>query len=133
MTKANLSDQDHPLIEVTRPTHALSTAIAKKEQRMNLKYTVLLASGLLVGSAVAYSASSADRRTFLSKSITSGLVPAFLSTPTMAATDDELVTASDDGFITTESGLRYKVITVGNGAIPAPGQTVKAHYTGRNL
>lgn len=101
---------------------------------MNLKYTVLLASGLLVGSAVAYSASSADRRTFLSKSITSGaLIPAFLSTPTMAATDDELVTTSDDGFITTESGLRYKVIAVGNGAIPAPGQTVKAHYTGMNL
>jgi hypothetical protein len=99
---------------------------------MNLKYTALLASGLLVGSAVAYSASSADRRTFLSKSITGGI--AFLSTPTMvAATDDELVTTSDDGFITTESGLRYKVITVGNGAIPTPGQTVKAHYTGMFL
>ena len=94
---------------------------------MNLKYTVLLASSLLVGSAVAYSASSADRRTFLSKSITGGI--AVLSTPTMAATDDELVT-SDDGFITTESGLRYKVIATGNGAIPTPGQTVKAHYTG---
>jgi len=35
-----------------------------------------------------------------------------------------------DGFITTESGLRYKVIKEGTGAIPTPGQTVKAHYTG---
>jgi len=36
----------------------------------------------------------------------------------------------DDGFITTESGLRYKVTTEGTGAVPSPGQTVKAHYTG---
>ena len=106
---------------------------------MNLKYSVLLASGLLVGSAVAYSASSPDRRTFLSQSITGAIAAGtgsslgFLSKPssTMAATDDEGNTAtSDDGFITTESGLRYKVVTVGNGAIPSPGQTVKAHYTG---
>ena len=108
---------------------------------MNLKYSVLLASGLLVGSAVAYSASSPDRRTFLSKSI-SGAVAAstssitFLSTPssTMAATeidnDDAVAATSEDGFITTESGLRYKVVTVGTGAIPSPGQTLKAHYTG---
>ena len=98
---------------------------------MNLKYTVLLTSGLLLGSAVAYSASSADRRTFLSKSIaTSGIATAFLSTKAMAAADDELAKPSDDGFITTESGLRYKVVATGSGAIPTPGQTVKAHYTG---
>ena len=105
---------------------------------MNLKYTVLLASGLLVGSAVAYSVTSRpDRRTFVAQSITSATIGAatFLSQPssTMAATDDEDVvttTPSDDGFITTESGLRYKVVTVGSGAIPTPGQTVKAHYTG---
>jgi hypothetical protein len=106
---------------------------------MNLKYTVLLASGLLVGSAVAYSTSTPDRRTFLSKSITGAIATGslgFLSTPssTMAATDDEgVVASSDDGFITTESGLRYKVVAVGNGAIPSPGQTVKAHYTGTIL
>ena len=35
-----------------------------------------------------------------------------------------------DDFITTESGLQYKVIKEGTGAIPEPGQTVKAHYTG---
>lgn len=35
-----------------------------------------------------------------------------------------------DEFITTESGLRYKVTKEGTGAIPVPGQTVKAHYTG---
>ena len=87
---------------------------------------------------MAYSVTSRpDRRTFVAQSITSATIGAatFLSQPssTMAATDDEDVvttTPSDDGFITTESGLRYKVVTVGSGAIPTPGQTVKAHYTG---
>jgi FKBP-type peptidyl-prolyl cis-trans isomerase len=36
----------------------------------------------------------------------------------------------EDDFITTESGLQYKVVKEGTGAIPLPGQTVKAHYTG---
>jgi FKBP-type peptidyl-prolyl cis-trans isomerase len=34
----------------------------------------------------------------------------------------------EDDFITTESGLQYKVVKEGTGAIPLPGQTVKAHY-----
>jgi hypothetical protein len=96
---------------------------------MNLKYTVLLASGLLVGSAAAYSASSADRRSFLTQSVSSAvagipLVTTFL--PKTAMAED----GTDDGFVTTESGLRYKVTTEGVGAVPSPGQTVKAHYTG---
>jgi len=35
-----------------------------------------------------------------------------------------------DGFVTTESGLRYKITKEGTGAVPISGQTVKAHYTG---
>ena len=98
---------------------------------MKLKYSILLGAGLLVGSSVAaYSASSPDRRTFVTQSVTavsSGL--AFLgggSRPVAAADDDN----NDGGFITTESGLQYKVIKEGTGAVPSPGQTVKAHYTG---
>jgi hypothetical protein len=100
---------------------------------MNLKYTALLASGLLVGSVVAYSASSVDRRSFVSNSITGAIssIPFIASKSTMAVTDD--AEGTYDGFITTESGLRYKVITVGTGAIPSPGQTVKAHYTGTSI
>lgn len=93
---------------------------------MNLKYTVLIASGVLLGSAAAYSVSSTDRRNFLAQSaslIASTTLPFVFPTAAMADGDD-------DGFITTESGLRYKVVTEGTGAVPSPGQTVKAHYTG---
>lgn len=67
-------------------------------------------------------AAASTRRNFLSTSIaTAGIVA---STTAAAASDEE------DGFITTESGMKYKVIKEGTGAIPTPGQTVKAHYTG---
>mmetsp|Transcript_6120 Transcript_6120/g.7920 ORF Transcript_6120/g.7920 Transcript_6120/m.7920 type:complete len:183 (+) Transcript_6120:125-673(+) len=35
-----------------------------------------------------------------------------------------------DEWITSESGLKYKVTKEGTGGIPEAGQTVKAHYTG---
>lgn len=35
-----------------------------------------------------------------------------------------------EGVVTTESGLQYKVITKGNGAIPADSSKVKVHYKG---
>jgi hypothetical protein len=95
---------------------------------MNLKYTVLIASGVLLGSAAAYSVSSPDRRSFLvqsASSIATTALPFVFPAAVMAEGGD------DDGFMTTESGLRYKVITEGTGAVPSPGQTVKAHYTGK--
>ena len=38
--------------------------------------------------------------------------------------------AGSDGFVTTESGLKYKDTVVGDGAVPQPGDTVRVHYTG---
>ena len=35
-----------------------------------------------------------------------------------------------DGFITTDSGLKYRDTTVGEGEMPIPGDTVRVHYTG---
>lgn len=95
---------------------------------MKLKYTLLLGAGLLVGSVAAYSAlsSSPDRRTFLTQSLTAGgagWASFWAGQPAVA--DD-----GSGGFITTESGLQYKVTKEGTGAVPSPGQTVKAHYTG---
>lgn len=77
---------------------------------------VVLGTTLLAATATALTVS---RRTFVNTvavaGVASSLQPAF---------------AADDTFITSESGLQYKVTTEGTGAIPTPGQTVKAHYTG---
>jgi hypothetical protein len=102
---------------------------------MQLKYTLFLATGLLAGSALAYTVVQPDRRTMLKQSVASAMafVPGVGSVLTVrggaaSAADDSAVDA--DGFITTESGLRYKVLKEGTGAIPQAGQTVKTHYTG---
>lgn len=51
----------------------------------------------------------------------------FIFNPNVAVAADEDLYAD---FSTTESGLKYKVTKEGTGAIPTPGQTIKAHYTG---
>ncbi|MDR1781083.1 MAG: FKBP-type peptidyl-prolyl cis-trans isomerase [Tannerella sp.] len=38
-----------------------------------------------------------------------------------------------DGVVTTESGLQFKVLTQGDGALPMPEDKVRVHYTGRLL
>ncbi|KAG7372991.1 FKBP-type peptidylprolyl isomerase [Nitzschia inconspicua] len=76
-----------------------------------------------------------DRRTFLSTTTTaasSAIVAGGIvtSNPHIAMADDDADNDSNNGFTVTESGLQYKVLQEGTGAIPSPGQTVKAHYTG---
>jgi len=75
----------------------------------------------LLSSATAF---SVDRRNFVG----SAAVTLVIGAPSIAFADTGDVDA--DGFITSESGLKYKVLKEGTGAIPEPGQTVKAHYTG---
>jgi FKBP-type peptidyl-prolyl cis-trans isomerase len=41
--------------------------------------------------------------------------------------------AGKEGVVTTESGLQYKVISAGEGAIPAASDTVEVHYRGTLL
>jgi len=72
------------------------------------------------------SALLSSRRTFLEKSIAIASIPIATFPKTSFAADDDPY----KDFVTTESGLKYKVIKEGSGAIPSPGQTVKAHYTG---
>ena len=83
--------------------------------------TFFLTATALLASAAAFSFST-SRRDFVGAATASLVVAA----PNVALADE----ADADGFITTESGLKYKVLKEGDGAIPSPGQTVKAHYTG---
>lgn len=39
--------------------------------------------------------------------------------------------AAKDGVITTESGLQYKIVTAGDGAIPTASDAVSVHYEGK--
>jgi len=106
------------------------------------KFLTFLALFAIVGSAAAFSMSmsSTDRRSFVRTAGTTGAAVAVTATgsllnPSAAIAADEAVAeptaeVDADGFVTAESGLKYKVLKEGTGAIPAQGQTVKAHYTG---
>jgi peptidylprolyl isomerase len=84
-----------------------------------MKFATRFLLGTVMVAATA-TALTVNRRTFVIHSVatTAGAAAAL---PAFAA---------DDAFITSESGLQYKVTKEGTGAIPATGQTVKAHYTG---
>lgn len=81
-----------------------------------------------------------ERRSFVKETVTTagiatiGLVVSSSQSALAEETkDDNMEISSTDtttDFITTESGMQYKVLKEGNGAIPSLGQTVKAHYTG---
>ena len=98
---------------------------------MNRSLLVAALLATAAGTAAAYSvnqnptaknAAVEPRRAFLTKA----------AAASMAAVGALPASAEDaaDEFITTESGMKYKVLKEGTGAIPEPGQTVKAHYTG---
>jgi peptidylprolyl isomerase len=67
-----------------------------------------------------------DRRAFVHVASIGAVAATLGSSPWNA------MAADDDGFVTTESGLQYKVTKEGlpDGALPSPGQTVKTQYTG---
>lgn len=53
-----------------------------------------------------------------------------LNNVAIASADEVEVKAVSDSFIETESGLKYRDITVGAGESPIPGSTVRVNYTG---
>ena len=76
------------------------------------------------------SAAATSRRDFLAKSAATAAVVSTL--PKAAFADDADGADPYADYITTESGMKYLVTKEGDGAIPSAGQTVKAHYTGKN-
>mmetsp|Transcript_41213 Transcript_41213/g.76175 ORF Transcript_41213/g.76175 Transcript_41213/m.76175 type:complete len:191 (-) Transcript_41213:100-672(-) len=75
-------------------------------------------------------AATKDRRAFLQTAGAAGTaaVAAFGGPSRPVLAEDTSDPYSD--YTTTESGLRYKVVTEGSGAVPSAGQTVKTQYTG---
>jgi len=93
---------------------------------------VVIAAALLSGSAVlALNISNrSERRTFLSKGAiatasAAGIVSG-VGLPQVASADDDPYA----DYVTTESGMKYKIIREGTGEVPQSGQTVKTQYTG---
>ena len=80
------------------------------------------------------SVNSNNRRAFLSTAATNMVTIATTVTalPSLVNADGSELDVDADGFVTTESGLKYKVTKepAEGAAMPQPGQTVKAHYTG---
>lgn len=61
-----------------------------------------------------------------------GSIAGILSAASLVAyaADDEVPKPDTTGFTETDSGLKYKDTTLGEGAKPIPGEAVRVHYTG---
>jgi FKBP-type peptidyl-prolyl cis-trans isomerase len=99
-----------------------------------MKISNVLALLSIFGSATAFSlsmsasdSSSVNRRAFVRTAVAGVVAATTVTSNGLIAQADEDAFAD---FTTTESGLKYKITKEGDGAIPAPGLTVKAHYTG---
>jgi peptidylprolyl isomerase len=124
-----------PCLTAPEPHQAIPKFLKENIKSLDtMKLSNVLALLSIFGSATAFSlsmsasgSSSVDRRAFVRTAV-AGVVAA-----TTVASNGLIAQADEDAyadFTTTESGLRYKTTKEGDGAIPAPGLTVKAHYTG---
>ncbi|KAG5189694.1 Peptidylprolyl isomerase [Tribonema minus] len=87
--------------------------------------------GARVTMAVQKGTDAVSRRSLMDKAAVAAVAAAgmFNVAPAQAEDAPAAVDVHAD-FITTETGLRYKVIKEGTGAQPPPSSNVKAHYTG---
>lgn len=78
---------------------------------------------MVTPSSVSSTTLAGSRRSFLSTAATAAAV---VAVPAGAVAEDDKY----KDFVTTDSGLRYKVTKEGTGAVPTAGATVKTQYTG---
>lgn len=71
-----------------------------------------------------------NRIDFLNKAVLAGTLVSFLPKVAYAETAEATPSEAVDDFVTTQSGLKYKDLKVGDGASPQPGDTVRVHYAG---
>ena len=111
------------------------TLFLVKNLKMFKLIALFVAVAFIAGQASSFSLSmsaaktsnpSLDRRSFALATGAAIVVGTGVTVPTPAFADEDPY----KDFITTESGLKYKVTKEGTGKIPETGMTVKAHYTG---
>ena len=101
-----------------------------QKQSSMTKFLIVVAALALVGSAASFSmsmsgSSGTDRRSFVRTAGTAGAAALITPNPAGAVLSDPTTEVDTSDFTTSESGLQYKVIKEGTGAIPQQGQTVK--------
>eukprot|EP00956_Cyclotella_meneghiniana_P034799 scaffold108267_cov67-Cyclotella_meneghiniana.AAC.7 len=96
---------------------------------MRFNTALILGTTLLLGTAAAFSVSD-TRRNFLAKS--SSAIVGTTAGAIVTTLSPKVASAEYDDYITTESGMKYKVTKEApeDAAIPTAGQTVKTQYTG---
>jgi FKBP-type peptidyl-prolyl cis-trans isomerase len=116
-----------------------SIYVTFQQQSKMTKFFVLIGFLAIVGSAAGFtmsmsapsSAPTSSRRSFVRNAGTAGAAVAIFHPRSAGAVLADPTTEVDlSTFTTSDSGLQYKVVKEGTGAVPANGQTVKAHYTG---
>lgn len=116
------------------PLHQVYNKKPNKKRSMKFTAAKVLIGAAFLSSGVAALSFSNSRRSFLTKGATTAAATVAVASGSLpkSALADEGSDSSDPyaDYITTDSGLKYKVTREGTGAQPTPGQTVKTQYTG---
>jgi peptidylprolyl isomerase len=112
---------------------------SKEKGRMKLLGVKILVGVAALSSGIAAYSFTNNRSNFLAKGESVAAPAAATAAASTSLPKSTITNETDEGsnssdpyadYVTTESGLKYKVTREGGGAQPNPGQTVKTEYTG---